>query len=60
MENIPAGYQLILCISLTDLYVFHGRHLAVDVFPAGSHTFQLSCHRWIQLPAASDGGSVQL
>jgi hypothetical protein len=35
MENIPAGYQLILCISLTDLYVFHGRHLAVDVFPTG-------------------------
>ena len=22
-------------ISLTDLYVFHGRHLAADVFPAG-------------------------
>ena len=47
-------------ISLTDLYVFLGRHLAADVFPAGSHTFQLSCHRWIQLPATSAGGSVQL
>ena len=47
-------------ISLTDLYVFLGRHPAADVFPAGSHTFQLSCHRWIQLPATSAGGSVQL
>ena len=46
-------------ISLTDLYVFHGRHLAADVFPTGSHTFQLSCHRWIQLLAASARGSVQ-
>ena len=47
-------------ISLTDLYVFHGRHLAADVFPTGSHTFQLSCHCCIRLPVASDGGSVQL
>ena len=60
MENIPADYWLILCLSVTDSFSrFPHRHLSADVPRSGSHVSKSSCHGWIQSSASIAKNSIQ-
>ena len=60
MENIPADYWLILCLSVTDSSSrFPHQHLSADVFPVCSSCFQPSCHGWIQSSVTTTENSIQ-